>query len=122
MSIGRYESVEQAEVEVPDGDGGRRTVRFLRGRRLPDPRDVRPLALHRVEAGDRLDLVAARYLGDPLAAWQVADANVALDPEELTASGTEGDLLVIGFPQAGSPNVRGSGSLANRAGASRAAP
>ena len=99
--MGRYQGVDQAEVEVPDGEGGRRTVRYLRRRRLPDPRDVRPLALHRVDAADRLDLVAARYLGDPLAAWQVADANVALDPEELTAPGTEGDLLVIPFPQAG---------------------
>lgn len=99
--MGRYEGVEKAEVEVPDGEGGRRTVRYLRRRRLPDPRDVRPLALHRVDAADRLDLVAARYLGDPLAAWQVADANVALDPEELTAPGTEGDVLVVPFPQAG---------------------
>lgn len=99
--MGRYDAVEKAEVEVPDGAGGRRTVRYLRRRRLPDPRDVRPLALHRVDAADRLDLVAARYLGDPLAAWQVADANVALDPDELTAPGTEGDVLVIPFPQAG---------------------
>lgn len=99
--MGRYDGVEKAEVEVPDGAGGRRTVRYLRRRRLPDPRDVRPLALHRVDAADRLDLVAARYLGDPLAAWQVADANVALDPDELTAPGTEGDVLVIPFPQAG---------------------
>ena len=99
--MGRYDGVEKAEVEGPDGAGGRRTVRYLRRRRLPDPRDVRPLALHRVDAADRLDLVAARYLGDPLAAWQVADANVALDPDELTAPGTEGDVLVIPFPQAG---------------------
>ena len=48
--------------------------------------------------GDRLDLVAARYLGDPTAAWQVADANGALDPDELTAVEAEGDLLVVPFP------------------------
>ncbi|MGC0273286.1 LysM domain-containing protein [Pseudactinotalea sp. Z1739] len=100
MNAGRYENAEQGEVEITETHGGRRTVRYLRRRRLPDPRDVQPLALHRVSAADRLDLIAARYLGDPLAAWQVADANLALDPDELTAEGTEGDVLVIPFPRA----------------------
>jgi hypothetical protein len=96
----RYDAVEIAQVSIPDGVGGRRTVRYLRRRRVIDPRDVRAVATHRVDAADRLDLVAARYLGDPLAAWQVSDANAALDPDELTEPGTEGDLLVIPFPQA----------------------
>jgi hypothetical protein len=97
---GRYDAVEVAEVTVADGVGGQRTVRYLRRRRLLDPASVRAVANHRVDAADRLDLVAARYLGDPLAAWQIADANTALDPDELTEPGTEGDLLVIPFPQA----------------------
>ncbi len=100
MATGRYDNVEVAEVSVPDGFGGRRTVRYLRRRRLPDPRDVQTVGLHMVDAADRLDLVAARYLSSPLAAWQIADANAALDPEELTEPGTEGDLLVIPFPRA----------------------
>ncbi len=100
MAAGRYDAVEIAEVSIPDGVGGQRTVRYLRRRRVLDPRDVRAVATHRVDAADRLDLVAARYLGDPLAAWQVCDANAALDPDELTEPGTEGDLLVIPFPQA----------------------
>ena len=65
---------------VSDGGAGVREVRYLRRRRLPDPRDTRPLAVHRVTLADRLDLVAAAHLGDPLAAWQIADANIALDP------------------------------------------
>ena len=100
MGVGRYEGVKVGEADVPDGEGGRRTVRYLRRRRLVDPRDVQPVALHRVDAADRLDLIATRHLGDPLAAWQLADANVALDPEQLTAPGTEGDVLVVPFPQA----------------------
>lgn len=89
----RYDGVEVATIRV-----GERDVRYLRRRELPDPRDVRPLAFHDVVQGDRLDLLAARYLGDPLAAWQIADANTALDPDELTRPGSEGDRLIVPFP------------------------
>jgi hypothetical protein len=90
---GRYQDVEVAAVRIGDRD-----VRYLRRRELPDPRDVRPLAVHTVAQGDRLDLLAARYLGDPTASWQLADANAALDPDELTEPGTEGDRLTVPFP------------------------
>ena len=93
MASGRYDGVEIATIRV-----GERDVRYLRRRELPDPRDVRPLAVHAVAQGDRLDLLGARYLGDPLAAWQIADANAALDPDELTAPGREGDRLTVPFP------------------------
>ncbi|THD35869.1 MAG: hypothetical protein E7773_07930 [Sphingomonas sp.] len=33
--------------------------------------------------GDRLDLIAARTLGDPLLFWRIADANLTLDPFDL---------------------------------------
>lgn len=38
-----------------------------------------------VGARDRLDLIAYRTLGDPELFWQIADANNALDPFELTS-------------------------------------
>jgi hypothetical protein len=98
MASGRYDGVEIATTTMPDGAQGVREVRYLRRRELPDPRTLTTLALHRVAGGDRLDLVAARYLGDPTAAWQVADANAALDPDELTAAEAEGDRLVVPFP------------------------
>src|SRR5918999_1283475 len=78
MAASRYDGVEVATATVPDGARGVREVRYLRRRALPDPRALTTLAVHRVAAGDRLDLVAARYLGEPTAAWQVADANAAL--------------------------------------------
>ena len=99
MVSGRYDGVEIATALVPDGAGGGRDVRYLRRRQLPDPRDIRPLSVHRVAAGDRLDLVANRYLGDPTASWRVADANTALDPDELTGPDAEGSLIVIPFPE-----------------------
>jgi hypothetical protein len=98
MAIGRYDAVPVATTTVADVEHGTRDVRYLRRRTLADPRDTRPLAFHVVALGDRLDLVAARHLGDALAAWQIADANLALDPFALTAPDAEGDRLVVPFP------------------------
>lgn len=52
-----------------------------------------PAALtHQVSAGDRLDLIAARYLGDPALFYRIVDANPSLTPEELLEVGR---ILVI---------------------------
>ena len=40
---------------------------------------------HRVAAGERLDHIAQRYLHDPERFWRIADANLALWPDDLTA-------------------------------------
>lgn len=48
----------------------------------------RPSLVHRVAAGDRLDLLAARYFGSPFEYWRIADANPGLVPEELLEPGT----------------------------------
>lgn len=98
MPGGRYDAVPVATTIVAEAADGTREVRYLRRRPLPDPRATRPLAVHVVSLADRLDLVAARYLGDPLASWQIADANLALDPSDLTAPDAEGDRLIVPFP------------------------
>ena len=36
--------------------------------------------------GDRLDLIAAKYLGDPLMSWLICDANGAIRPDDLVAT------------------------------------
>ncbi len=51
---------------------------------------------HLVQAGDRLDLLAWRYFGDPLQYWRIADANPTLDPDELLEVGR-----TISIPQGG---------------------
>ncbi|MEQ4208816.1 LysM domain-containing protein [Actinopolymorpha sp. B17G11] len=94
----RYDGVEIATATVPDGAGGSREVRYLRRRAVPDPAAAAPMALHAVAADDRLDLVTARYLGDPAAFWRIADANAALDPDALVGPDAEGALLVIPVP------------------------
>lgn len=57
---------------------------------LYEPRNTAPTQIelrHRVAPGDRLDLLAARYYGDPLAYWRIVDANPALTPDELLEPG-----------------------------------
>jgi nucleoid-associated protein YgaU len=59
------------------------------------PRDPPPqerALLHKIVAGDRLDLLAARYFGDPFQYWRIVDANAAFTPEELLEPGR---ILVI---------------------------
>jgi nucleoid-associated protein YgaU len=44
---------------------------------------------HTVRAGDRLDLLAYRYFGDPFQFWRIADANPALAPEDVLDPGAQ---------------------------------
>jgi hypothetical protein len=79
----RYAGVETASHTGPDG----RTVAYLRRRFLPPPERFALLQEHRVRQGERLDVITARYLGDPEQFWRVCDANAALSPAELEAEG-----------------------------------
>lgn len=76
---------------IVDADG---TERRHLTRRFIGSTDTAPvLAQHLVVAGDRLDLLAQQYYGDPLLSWRIADANRALDPGDLT--GTPGTVLTV---------------------------
>lgn len=76
----RYADVEIAKLELPDG----RTVAYLRRRFIPPPERFALLREHVVQAGERLDQIAAIHLGDPEQSWRIADANGAASPDELT--------------------------------------
>ena len=54
--------------------------------------------------GDRLDNLAAKFLGDPLLYWMICDANGATDPDELTAQA--GRQIVIPVASSTSPGAR----------------
>jgi len=75
---------------------GGRTVAYLKRRFVPPPENFAMLYEHTVVQGQRLDQIAAHYLGDPERFWQLADANRALDAEELTDQ--PGALLPITLP------------------------
>ncbi len=84
----------------PDGQ----MVTYLQRRFVPQPGppNFSTMATHTVRNGDRLDLIAAKYYGDPLMAWLLCDANGATRPEELVE--TPGRVLNITLPQ-GTPGV-----------------
>ena len=87
----RYHDAEIGIHRQADGT----EVRYAKRRLLP-PLDGDPQP-HTVGAGERPDLLAQRYFGDPAQWWQIADANPVLDPRELTDEAGR----VIGIPQAG---------------------
>ena len=81
---GRYQASTQLTYTSPDGV----TVTYLAPRILPSGSSVAGPAQATVSAGEvgRLDLVAYRTLGAAPQAWQLADANDAMDPFTLVAS------------------------------------
>jgi len=75
----RYFGVPIAKQETPSGV----TIAYLRRRFVPAPERFELLQEHTVSEGERLDQVAAQYLGDPEQFWRIADANAATQPDEL---------------------------------------
>jgi nucleoid-associated protein YgaU len=96
----RYASIETAKIEI-----GGETIVYVRRRFCPQPEVLAVIAEHKVTQGERLDHIAARYLGDPELFWRICDANRALRPEELVE--TIGRRLVITLPEGvpGIPNA-----------------
>jgi hypothetical protein len=74
----RYERVPQGQWR--DATGAAHPFVLLRV--IPTPR---ALQSHRVVDGDRLDLLAYRYFGDPEQFWRICDGNAALWPDDLLA-------------------------------------
>ncbi len=89
----RYLGVPTTTLITPDG----RTVAYVTRRFVPSPGEFSIAQQHSVAQGDRLDNLAAQYLGDPELFWQLCDSNGALWPGELTA--TVGRVLAIPLPR-----------------------
>lgn len=97
----RYAGIGTSTLVTSDGT----MIRYVQRRFLPQPEQLAQLQQHTVVQGDRLDVIAARYLGDPQVFWRICDANVSTRPEDLTA--TVGKVLRICLPPgiAGGPNA-----------------
>jgi hypothetical protein len=93
----RYYGLEIARWTRPDGT----EVPYVRRRFIPPPEAHALLQEHVVVQGERLDLLAARYLGDPEQFWRICDANAAIDPAGLEV---QGEILRITLP-AGVPGA-----------------
>ncbi len=87
----RYAALPTATFTDADGH----EVVYVTRRILPRARDLTRLGQLTVQDGDRLDLVAARALGDPLAWYRVADSNEAMHPDDLTAEPGRRLLIAI---------------------------
>jgi hypothetical protein len=90
----RYAGIERAEYEFADGT----KAPYLKRRFVPRGSGS-TVAEHAVVEGDRPDLLAARYFGDPEQFWRLADSNAVLHPDEL--SDEVGARLNIALPGAG---------------------
>lgn len=90
----RYYALETATYTTPDG----RVIAYKRRRFLPQGKEMPLLVEVTVTQGDRLDLIAARTLGDPEQFWRVCDANDAMNPADLGAE--PGRAVRVPVPQA----------------------
>lgn len=77
----RYLGIATSTLTTSEG----RTMAYVQRRFLPQPEQLAQLQQHTVHQGDRLDVIAAQYLGDPELFWRIADANRAMRAEDLTA-------------------------------------
>ena len=91
----RYYGFGVQYYSAPNGQ----VIAYLARRIVPQPGapNFATINQYTVHQGDRLDLIAARYLGDPLMAWLICDANGAVRPHDLVA--TPGRVLAITTPQ-----------------------
>lgn len=89
----RYHGLPVKAHTLPDG----RIVPYVARRFIPPPERFALLALHTVMEGDRIDNLAAQYLGDATQYWRIADANAAMRPETLT--GEAGQAVRITLPE-----------------------
>jgi hypothetical protein len=87
----RYYGIDTTTL-VTAGD----TVAYLLRRFVPPAERFQVLQEHTVTAGERLDVIAAKALGDPTLFWRLCDANRAMRPDELTE--TVGRKLRITMP------------------------
>lgn len=91
----RYYAFKVQQYTAPDGA----LIPYLARRIVPQPGapNYATINQYTVQQGDRLDLIAAKYLGDPLLAWLICDANGAIRPHDLVS--TPGKVLKITAPQ-----------------------
>lgn len=94
----RYYGIEITTIQIDD----QREFVYLRRRFVPDPARFELLQEHLVTQGERLDIIASHYLGDPEQFWRICDANGVLRPEDLTEK--PGKRLRITLP-VGAPGI-----------------
>ncbi len=95
-STSRYYNLPVKTISLIEG-GETREITYVRRRFIPPTDGMTTAVEHMVTEGERLDNIAARYIGDPTQFWRICDANGALRPEELTEK--IGRRIVIAIPR-----------------------
>jgi len=98
----RYYGSATLTTTTPDG----KPITYLAPRIVPQQGapNYATVAQYTVKQNDRLDLIAAKYLGDPLMFWLICDANGAIRPSGLEVPGTILNITTpLGVP--GAPNA-----------------
>jgi hypothetical protein len=94
----RYYGLPLLTIATPAGG----QVSYVSRRFIPAPGNFAVLQRYQVQQGDRIDVIAGSILGNPLSYWQICDANLALEPGDVTA--VPGAFIVITLP-AGVPGA-----------------
>ena len=89
----RYHGLGIEQWTRPDGE----IVSYVRRRFIPPAENFATLSEHLIAEHDRLDNLAAEYLGDPQQYWRICDGNGAIRPDELIE--TIGRRLRITLPE-----------------------
>jgi nucleoid-associated protein YgaU len=77
----RYYGAQIESNTLPDGT----PVNYLARRIIPQPDTYSSVQNYVIVDGDRLDNLAAKFLGDPTLYWMICDANGVTDPNDLTS-------------------------------------
>lgn len=85
--MGRYRGALTYQAVLPGGGVATALV-------IPAPRSPAPIGYHPRAEGERLDLLAVKYLNDPTGFWRLCDANNSVVPGALEAR------ALIGIPAA----------------------
>lgn len=94
----RYHGLPLVRMKLTDG----REVACVGRRFLPPLDSYERIAVHKVQGGDRLDLLAAQYFADPEQGWRLPEANAVRDPRELlTEAGSRIAIAVASLSAAG---------------------
>jgi hypothetical protein len=88
----RYYGLPVLALTGQDGQ----SVQYVARRFLPDPASLTVIQRYRVRQGDRVDVVAAALAGTALSYWQICDANLAVDPDDVTSR--PGEFIVVTLP------------------------
>jgi len=89
----RYHTTKIATLEPENLE----PIAYLKRRFVPPPENFAVIREHTVVEGDRVDNLAAQYLGDPELYWRLCDANGVMRPDALTE--TAGVRVAITLPQ-----------------------